>query len=157
MKILAFVLGLLPLIAQAQSFPTKPVRIVVPFGPGGVADIVARTVAPKLGEYLGQPVVIENKPSAGGILAAETVARADPDGHTLLLINNGTAVSAALFKQLSYDAANDFAMISKIGQFGLVIVTDPASSAKSVADLIAAAKAAPGKTNLPTIGIGSTQ
>jgi len=149
--------ALVPAATLAQGFPSKSVRIVVPFAPGGVADIVARTVAPKLSEGLGQPVLIENRPGAGGILAAEAVARAEPDGHTLLLVNNGTAVSAALFKALPYDAVNDFAMVSSISHFGLVIVTDPASPAKTVQDLIAAAKASPGAMNLGTIGIGSTQ
>jgi tripartite-type tricarboxylate transporter receptor subunit TctC len=156
-KLAALALAAAPIFAHAQGFPTKPIRIVVPFGPGGVADIVARSVAPKLAEGLGQPVLIENKPSAGGILAAETVAHAEADGHTLLLISNGNAVSSALFKSLPYDAANDFAMISTIGYFGLAIVTDAASPYQSLQDLVAAAKASPGKLNFATIGIGSTQ
>jgi tripartite-type tricarboxylate transporter receptor subunit TctC len=141
----------------AQSYPTKPIKLIVPFAPGGVADIVSRTVAPRLAEGLGQAMVVENKPSAGGILAAEAVARADPDGHTVLLITNGNAISSALFNSLPYDPVNDFAMISTIGFFGLVIVTDPASPVKSVQDLIATAKAKPGTMNLGTIGAGSTQ
>lgn len=149
--------ALVPGMALAQAWPTKPIRVVVPFGAGGVADIVARTVAPKLSEGLGQQVVIENRPSAGGIIAAETVARAEPDGHTLLLITNGNAVSQALFKSLPYDPMNDFAMISTIGFFGLVIVTDPGSPAKSLGEMIAMAKAKPGTMNIGTIGIGSTQ
>ena len=143
--------------ANAQTYPTRPIKIVVPFAPGGVADIVARTVAPRLAEGLGQQVIIENKPSAGGILAAESVARAEPDGHTLLLINNGNAVSSALFNSLSYDPLNDFAMISTLGYFGLAILTDPNSQVKSVRDVIAAAKAKPGALNFGTIGVGSTQ
>ena len=87
----------------AQTFPSKPVRIIVPFGAGGVADLTARTVGQKLSESLGQPVVIENKPGAGGIVAGEAVAKADPDGHTLLLMSNGTAVSAGMFKSLPFD------------------------------------------------------
>jgi tripartite-type tricarboxylate transporter receptor subunit TctC len=153
----ALALAAAPFAVQAQGFPAKPIRIIVPFGPGGVADIVARSIAPKMAEGLGQAVVIENKPSAGGILAAETVAHAEPDGHTLLLISNGNAVSSALFKSLPYDAANDFAMISTIGYFGLAIVTDAASPYQSLKDLVAAAKASPGKLNFATIGIGSTQ
>jgi tripartite-type tricarboxylate transporter receptor subunit TctC len=142
---------------QAQSFPTRPIRVIVPFGPGGVADITARTVAPKIAEDLGQQLVIENKPSAGGVLAGQEVANATPDGHTLLLVSNGTAVSRALFKSLPYDPDKDFAMISSIGFFPLVILTDPKSPYKNVQDVIAAAKASPGKLNAGTIGIGSTQ
>jgi tripartite-type tricarboxylate transporter receptor subunit TctC len=142
--------------AAAQSFPSKPVRVIVPFGPGGVADITARAVAPKISEGLGQQLVIENKPSAGGVVAGQEVARAEPDGHTLLLINNGTAVSQALFNKLPYDPAQ-FEMISTIGYFPLVIMTDPKSPFKGVQDLIAEARRNPGKLNAGTIGIGSTQ
>jgi tripartite-type tricarboxylate transporter receptor subunit TctC len=140
----------------AQSFPARPIRVIVPFGPGGVADITARVVAPKISEGLGQQVLIENKPSAGGVVAGQEVSRAEPDGHTLLLINNGTAVSQALFKQLPYDPTQ-FEPISTIGFFPLVLVTDPNSALKSVQDLIAEAKKRPGKLNAGTIGIGSTQ
>jgi tripartite-type tricarboxylate transporter receptor subunit TctC len=140
----------------AQSFPSKSIRVIVPFGPGGVADITARAVAPALSEGLGQQLVIENKPSAGGVVAGQEVARAEPDGHTLLLINNGTAVSQALFKQLPYDPTQ-FEMISTIGFFPLVIMTDPKSPFKGVQDVIAEARKNPGKLNAGTIGIGSTQ
>ncbi len=142
--------------AAAQTFPSKPIRVVVPFGPGGVADITARAVAPKVSEGLGQQLVIENKPSAGGVVAGQEVARADPDGHTLLLINNGTAVSQALFKKLPYDPTQ-FEMISTIGFFPLVIMTDPKSPLKGVQDVIAEARKNPGRMNAGTIGIGSTQ
>jgi tripartite-type tricarboxylate transporter receptor subunit TctC len=146
-----------PLCALAQSYPSKPVRIVLPFGPGGVADITTRTIAPKLSEGLGQQVVVENLPGAGGIRAAETVARAEPDGHTLLLLTNGNAVSQALFKSLPYDPVNDFAMISTVGFFSMVIVTGADSKAKTLQEAIAMAKANPGKMNIGTITPGGTQ
>lgn len=146
-----------PLIAAAQAFPTKPVRIVVPFGPGGVADITARALAQKMTEAMKQQVLVENKPSAGGILASETVARADPDGYTLLFITNGNAVSETLFKSLRYNSVRDFAPISTVGYFDLVLVTGPDSGIRTVGDLIGRAKAAPGKLNIGTINPGSTQ
>jgi tripartite-type tricarboxylate transporter receptor subunit TctC len=147
----------LPACVLAQSYPSKPVRIVLPFGPGGVADITTRTIAPKMSEGLGQQVVVENMPGAGGIRAAETVARAEPDGHTLLLLTNGNAVSQALFKSLPYDPVNDFAMISTVGFFSMVIVTGADSKAKTLQEAIAMAKANPGKMNIGTITPGGTQ
>lgn len=154
----SIVLGLVFSTAvAAQAFPTKPIRLVVPFGPGGVGDITARTVAPKLAEGLGQQVVVENRPGAGGVVAAESVVRSEPDGHTLLLLTNGNAVSQALFKSLPYDPINDFAMISTIGFFSMVIVADAKSPAKTVQDVIAIAKANPGKLNIGTIIAGGTQ
>jgi tripartite-type tricarboxylate transporter receptor subunit TctC len=153
-----FVAGIaLSATAFAQTFPTKPIRLVVPFGPGGVADITARTVAPEVSKGLGQQLVIENKPSAGGAVAGQDVARAAPDGYTLLLINNGTAVSKALFKSLPYEPERDFEMISTVGFFPLVIVTDPKSPFKSLQDFVNEAKKTPGKLNVGTIAIGSTQ
>jgi tripartite-type tricarboxylate transporter receptor subunit TctC len=155
-KLLAALLAA-PLLAHAQSYPTKPVRIVLPFGPGGVADITTRTIAPRLSDGLGQQVIVENMPGAGGIRAAETVAKAEPDGHTLLLLTNGNAVSQALFKSLPYDPVNDFAMISTVGFFSMVIVTGANSKYKTLQDVIAAAKANPGKLNIGTITPGGTQ
>ena len=142
---------------SAQSFPTKPIRLVLPFGPGGVADITARTIAPKMGEALGQQVVVENMPSAGGIRASETVAKAEPDGYTLLLLTNGNAVSKALFKSLPYDPMTDFAMISTVGYFSMVVVTRGDGPYKTLKDVIAAAKANPGKVNIGSINPGGTQ
>jgi tripartite-type tricarboxylate transporter receptor subunit TctC len=157
MKSLLLTLLIAPALAFAQAWPTKPVRIVLPFGPGGVADITTRTIAPKLSDAFGQQVLVENMPGAGGIRAAETVARAEPDGHTLLLLTNGNAVSQALFKSLPYDPVNDFAMISTVGFFSMVIVTRPESPAKTLQDAIAMAKANPGKMNIGTITPGGTQ
>ncbi|MBV9362112.1 MAG: tripartite tricarboxylate transporter substrate binding protein [Betaproteobacteria bacterium] len=155
-KILAALLAV-PALAWAQSYPTKPIRIVLPFGPGGVADITTRTIAPKLTESLGQPIVVDNKPGAGGIIASEAVAKAEPDGYTLLLLTNGNAVSQALFKSLPYDPAHDFAMISTVGYFSMVLVTSSQSKYKTLKDYLAAAKANPGKTNIGTITPGGTQ
>ena len=152
---LVFILA--PVISSAQNYPTKPVRIVLPFGPGGIADITTRTIAPKLGDGLGQQVLVENMPGAGGIRAADAVAKAEPDGHTLLLLTNGNAVSQALFKSLPYDPVNDFSMISTVGFFSMVIVTRPESPAKTLQEAIALAKQNPGKMNIGTITPGGTQ
>ena len=147
----------IPVLAVAQNYPTKPVHIVLPFGPGGVADITTRTIAPKMSDALGQQIVVDNMPGAGGIRASETVAHAEPDGHTLLLLTNGNAVSQALFKSLPYDPMNDFAMISTVGFFSMVIVTGGKSKFRTLQDVIAEAKRNPGKLNIGTITPGGTQ
>ncbi len=158
MKKLIAVLCLASTLAvQAQSFPSKPIKIVVPFAAGGVADLTARTVAQKMSESLGQAIVVDNKPSAGGIVAGDTVAKAEADGHTLLLMSNGTAVSAGLFKSLPFDAQRDFAPISTLGSFDIAIVVVDGSKFKTIGDLIAHAKANAGKLNIGTIAVGSTQ
>ena len=157
MKKLLLAVLLLPGMVFSQGYPTKPVRIVLPFGPGGVADITTRTIAPRMSEGLGQQVVVENMPGAGGIRAASEVAKAEPDGHTLLLLTNGNAVSQALFKSLPYDPVNDFAMISTVGFFSMVIVTGANSKYKTLGEVIAAAKQNPGKLNIGTITPGGTQ
>lgn len=143
--------------AQAQNYPNKPLRIVVPFGAGGVADLTARTVAQKMSEGLGQSVVIDNRPGAGGIVAAETVAKADPDGYTLLLMSNANAVSAGLFKSLPFDPLKDFTPVSLMGTFDLAIITSAESRFQSLPELLTWAKANPGKLNIGSINIGSTQ
>lgn len=143
--------------AFAQGFPSKPIKIVVPFGAGGVADLTARAVAQKLTESLGQNVIVENKPSAGGIVAGDLVAKADADGHTLLLMSNGTAVSTGLFKSLPFDAQKDFAPVSTLGTFDIAVVAAEGGKFKTAQELIAFAKANPGKLNVGTINIGSTQ
>lgn len=150
-------MALLALTSHTQTFPTRTVRIIVPFGAGGVADLTARTVAEKLSQSLGQSVVVENKPGAGGVAAGDLVAKADPDGHTLLLMSNGTAVSAGLFKSLPFDTQRDFAPISTLATFDIAVVTAADSRFKTLGDLVAFAKANPGKLNLGTINIGSTQ
>jgi tripartite-type tricarboxylate transporter receptor subunit TctC len=147
-----------PSLAGAQTaFPSKPITLLVPFGPGGIADITARTVAQAMGPLLGQTVVVENKPSAGSIVASQGVAKAAPDGHTLLLMSNGNAVSASLFKRLPFDVTKDFALITTLGFFELVVAVDAGSRFKSLGEVLAHAKAHPGKLNIGTIAVGSTQ
>jgi tripartite-type tricarboxylate transporter receptor subunit TctC len=141
----------------AATFPSKPLKIIVPFGAGGIADLTARTVGTKMSELLGQPVVIENKPGAGGIAAGDLVAKSEPDGTTMLLMSNGTAVTASLFKSLPYDTAKDFATVSTLGFFDIALITKADSPYKTMAELLAFAKANPGKLNVGTINIGSTQ
>lgn len=145
-----------PVLAQTH-FPTKPLKIVVPNAAGGAADITARTVGQKLSEAFGQPVVIENKPSAGGIVAGEMVARSEADGHTLLLISSGTAVSASLFKSLPFDTVKDFTPVSKLASFDLVIAVADNSRFKNFGELLAYGRANPGKLNIGTPQIGTTQ
>jgi tripartite-type tricarboxylate transporter receptor subunit TctC len=144
-------------LAQTPAFPTKTIKIVVPNAAGGAADITARTVGQKLAEALGQAVVIENKPSAGGIVAGEMVARAEPDGHTMLLISSGTAVSASLFKSLPFDTLKDFTPVSKLATFDLVIASAEGGRFKTFADLLAYGRANPGKLNIGTPQVGTTQ
>jgi tripartite-type tricarboxylate transporter receptor subunit TctC len=141
----------------AQNFPTKPIKLVVPNAAGGGADITARAVAQKLSDALGQQVVVDNKPSAGGIVAGEMVARAEPDGHTMLLVSSGTAVSAALFKTLPFDTQRDFAPVSMLATFDLAIAVSETGRFKSMTELLAWARANPGKLNVGTPQIGSTQ
>ena len=155
--LLAALLACVSLAAAAQAFPAKPVRLIVGFAPGGVADITARVVAQKLSEQLGQQVIVDNRPSAGGIVAAEAVAKAEPDGHTLLLMTNGNAVSASLFRALPYDTLADFAPVSTLGFFDVAVVVPADSKIDSVQGLLAFAKANPGKLNIGTINVGSTQ
>lgn len=144
--------------AQAQTpFPSRPLRIIVPFGAGGVADLTARAVGQALAAQLGQAVVIDNRPGAGGIVAGELVAKAEPDGHTLLLMSNGTAVSAGLFKTMPFNPRTDFAPVSLLGLFDMAIVVPETSPHKSLAEWMAFGRAHPGKLNIGTVQIGSTQ
>ena len=147
-----------PFGAIAQpGYPAKPIRLLVPFGPGGVGDITSRAVMQKMSEAMSQQIIIDNRPSAGGIVATETVAKSEPDGYTLYLMNNTNAVSAAMFKKLPYDTVSDFAMVSTIGAFSIGVLVSPDSPVKSVKELIAQAKATAGKFNIGTINIGTTQ
>jgi tripartite-type tricarboxylate transporter receptor subunit TctC len=144
-------------VPAAAQYPERPVRIIVPFGPGGLADITFRVVAEKLTGLLGKPVLVENQPGAGGIAAAATVTKSKPDGHTLLVIVNGTAISKSLFKSLPYDPVKDLAPVSLVAYFDLVVLAKGDGGYKTLADLLAAARAAPGKLNFGSINPGSTQ
>lgn len=143
--------------AQAQKYPDRPVRIILPFGAGGVADVTTRLVAESLGQKLGERFVVENNPGAGGIAAARVVMQAEADGYTLPLFSNGTAVSVSLFKNLPFDPIKDFVPVSSMGYFELVFVTNANSPYKTLGDFIKAAKAKPGGLNIGTIAAGSTQ
>ena len=151
----ALTLSLSPGAAQAK-WPEKPVRIVLPFGPGGVADVTARIMADRLSKKLGQQFVIENMPGPGGINAARAVTGAPPDGYTMGLVTNGTAISVAAFNHLPFDPTQ-FQMVSTIGLFDLVFAVKGDSPYKSLKDVVAEAKANPGKLNIATIAVGGTQ
>jgi tripartite-type tricarboxylate transporter receptor subunit TctC len=143
--------------AQAQTYPTKPIRFIVPFAPAGGTDLVARTVSVKLSEALGQPVVIDNRPGAAGSVGTDAAAKAPPDGHTLLLCSAGPlAINPSLYAKLPYDPARDIAPVALVTVMPFVLVTHPALPVKTVKDLIALAKARPGQLNYGTPGNGST-
>jgi tripartite-type tricarboxylate transporter receptor subunit TctC len=147
-------------VASAQSaagFPERPIRLVLAFGPGGLADITFRLVAEKMTGLVGKQVVVENQPGAGGVTAASTVMKAAPDGHTLLVLTNGTAISKGLFKNLPFDPVKDFAPVSLVAFFDIIIVTGGDSKYQTLGDLLGAARANPGKLNFGTINPGSTQ
>jgi tripartite-type tricarboxylate transporter receptor subunit TctC len=143
--------------ALAQGYPSQPIKVLLPYGAGGVADITARVLAQKLSISLGQQVIIDNRPSAGQIVASEAVKKAEPDGYTLLWLNGGHAVSASLFNSLPYDAEKDFAPVSTVAFFGMALLVDSSSPYRTVKDFIDAAKANPGKFNVGTTSLGSTQ
>jgi len=143
--------------ASAQDYPAKPIRIIVPFGPGGGGDIVGRIFGQYLQEKLGQSVVIENKPGAAGTLGNELVARAEKDGYTIGVMTAGQIIAAAMNKSLRYDTATAFEPISQVATASLMIVARPDFPASNVKELIAAAKANPGKINVASPGFGATQ
>ena len=155
MRILCLLALLVVSPAQAQSYPAKPVHVLVGFSPGGVTDIIARTLMPKLAEVWGQPVLVENRPGAGGSVAALAVKNATPDGSVLLVHSSGYAINAALSSSLPYDPYKDFVAVAHLGSQPQVLVVNPASGYHSVRDLIAAAKARPGALTYGSAGIGS--
>src|ERR1700756_5264161 len=147
--IVACLLAACPVRAQddAAKYPTRPIRIVVGFAAGGGNDVIARIYAEKLSQDLGQPVIVENKPGAGAIVATEYVSRAAPDGYTLLVGASGMAINQSLYSKLPYDSIRDFVAISELASFPLIMVVNSSSPIKSVADLVAYAKANADKMN----------
>lgn len=154
---LAAALAAVPAVASAQDWPSRAVRIVVPNGPGGGTDIVSRILGDALSKSLGASFVVENKPGAGTTLGAETVARAQPDGYTVLMMSNAHAVSGAGHPNLRYEPVKDFRMVSLVGTVPLALVTSPEFPPRTVQELIAAAKKDPGKYNFASVGAGTTQ
>jgi len=138
---------------KAEAYPTKPIRMIVPFAPGGGTDIVARAMAQKLTESLGQSVIVDNRAGAGGTIGAETAVRSVPDGYTLAMVSGSYAANAALFK-LPYDPVNDVTPISLIGQTGFLVSLHPSVAAKNMKEFIALAKAKPGSINYASTGTG---
>ena len=153
----AAALPAVPRLAWAQAYPMRPVRVIVGFAPGGNADTTARVMAQWLSERLGQPFVVENRPGAGGNLAVEAALKAAPDGYTLLMIGSNNAWNVTLYDNLSFDFVRDIAPVASIVRGVGVLVVHPSVSAKSVPDLIAYAKANPGKINMASGGVGSPQ
>jgi tripartite-type tricarboxylate transporter receptor subunit TctC len=147
---------LTPQVSRAE-YPDHPVRLILPFGPGGVADVTARIVTEKLGERLGQRFIIENMPGAGGINAARVVLSSPADGYTLALLSNGTAISVSLFRNLNFNPVTDFVPVSSLGAFDFIFVTQAGSPYPTLADFIKTAKQKPGALNVGTINVGSTQ
>ena len=142
---------------RAQTFPASRVTLVVPFPPGASTDVTMRIMADKLSDKLGQRVYVENMPGPGGIAAARSVISAPPDGYTMLYVTNGTAISVASFNSLPFDPVKDLTMVSMVGTFDLVLVVNPESEFKTLADFVKAAKGNPGKLNVGSIAVGSTQ
>ena len=142
--------------SNAQTYPDRPVRLVVGFPPGGSSDTVARVVAQSLAPLLGQPVVVENKPGAGGVIGSDLVAKAAPDGHTLLLATAGHSTAAAMMAKLPFDAVRDFSWITTVTTYPFVIATSADSPIRSLEDMVARAKAAPGKLSYSSAGVGTS-
>lgn len=160
-SVLVSVLGtlgvLLATAAGAQSYPSKPVRIVAPFPPGGVADVLARAIQPGLQEALGQQVVIDNKPGAGGNIGAEIVAKAEPDGYTLLLASAGIlTINEFLYSKMPFDTATAFSPITVLGDMPNIVVVSPKTAINTLKELIDRAKDLPGKLNFGSAGNGTT-
>ena len=152
---LAF-LPALPQIARAEAYPTRPVRVIVGFAPGGGTDITARLIGQRLNQQLDQPFIVENKPGAGANIGMETVAKARPDGYTLLLVSPGAAINASLYEKLNYNFIRDIAPIAGIHRTPNVLAVHPSFPANTLAEFVAYAKANPGKVNAATSGIGAS-
>ena len=148
---------LLPLPASAQTYPSKPVRLVVPFAPGGTTDVLARLLAQKLSDSLGQQFIIENKPGAGGNIGTELAAKSPADGYTLVMGFDGTmAINPNTYAKMPFDPQKDLVAVANVAQVPLLIVVHPGVAAKNIAEFVALAKASPGRINYSSAGHGST-
>src|SRR6185436_12587716 len=141
--------------ACAQSYPTKPIKIIVPFTPGSATDVMGRIVSERLNAAWGQPVIVDNRPGAGGTIGIRETARAEPDGYTLVLVSSGHAVNHVLYKDLGYDTLKDFAAVAMLGSLPSVLIVPPNSPVNSVKELVAMLKAKPGQYNYASAGVGS--
>jgi tripartite-type tricarboxylate transporter receptor subunit TctC len=155
LTLIAPFLLLLPAAAAAQAWPTRSIRVVIPFGAGSATDLVPRIVFDRLSPQLGQPIVVENRGGAGGTLGTAAVAKADPDGYTLLAHSNAFSVAPAIYSNLPYDTLTDFAPVMPFGSLAAVLVMAPSKGFKTVQDMVAAAKAKPGSFNFASVGVGS--
>ena len=142
--------------AQAQAWPDKPIKLIVSFAPGGVHDTLARVLQPRLTEALGQPIVIENRPGAGGNIAAEAVARSAPDGYTFLVASEAIATNEYLYRHMAYDPYKDLAPVAKLADYPMALIAHPSVPANNVKELIALAKAKPGSLSYGSAGIGAS-
>lgn len=149
--LIVVVAGLLPVVAQGQAYPDKPIRLIVPFSPGGTNDILARIVANHLGEKLGKTMIVDNRPGFQGILGTDLAVKADPDGYTLVVISSAYTMNPVIYK-MPYDTLTALEFIAKIGASFLILSVNPSSSANSVGDLLAAAKSKPGELTMSTSG-----
>src|SRR5262245_54633591 len=154
---LAFMVAMTFSPVRADTYPSRPVRIIVPYGPGGIADVTMRLVAQDLSKRFGQQFFIENRPGAGGIVGMQAAREAPSDGYTLVMVGGGLTIAKALFKSLPYNIETDFIPISTTASYGLVITTKASSPYKTIKDVIANAKAHPGSLNFGTINVGSAQ
>ncbi len=141
--------------AHAQNYPNRPIRLIVPFAAGGAVDVLARLVGGKVSDQLGQPVIVENRPGAGGTLGADQVAKSPPDGYTILQNTNGAAIAPALYNTLPFDAINDFSPVTQLVASNLILVASPKSGITSLQQLIEQAKREPGKLNYGSSGLGN--
>jgi len=147
--------ALFSVVASAQTYPSKPIRIIVPFTPGSATDVMARIVGERLHAAWGQPVLVENKPGAGGSIGIRETARADPDGYTLAVVSSGHAVNHVLYKDLGYDTLRDLSTVAMLGNLPSVLIVPPTLPVNSVKELVAMLKAKPGQYNYATAGVGS--
>src|SRR5687767_14133422 len=147
--------ALFSVVASAQTYPSKPIRIIVPFTPGSATDVMARIVGERLHAAWGQPVLVENKPGAGGSIGIRETARADPDGYTLAVVSSGHAVNHVLYKDLGYDTLRDLSTVAMLGSLPSVLIVPPTLPVNSVKELVAMLKAKPGQYNYATAGVGS--